>query len=541
MSSISSLSTALSALRASESALNTTAHNLTNVNTDGYVRQQVLIKESNYIHIGKSGTSTMSVGLGTDIQSIRQVRDIFLDQSYREESGRQGFYEATATAINEIETILGETEGESFSKILDDLWVSINELSKHPDGLETRGSFVQNAVIFVEKANLIMNQLNDYQRNVNTEITDQINRINTIGKEINMLNDTISKAELAGGNANDFRDLRNKLLDELSTMVSVKYREDKDGALLISVENVPFVIKGDYVPMGSMQAEPFSMLIRPSWPHLNEPVFNFDNPIGPQYDNDVGKLKGLILARGTRSASYLDLNDVNVYNADIKESAIMSAQAQFDNLIHGIVTMINDTVSPNLPGPPQVLDTVNAPYGLNGTQGDEIFSRKFMPRYDAATGEYNVEDPANAYSLYSAGNLMINPAILTDYNRIALSQNLGYDGDSQVASRLLEQWDASFSTLEPGTTGAMSFREYYTGFVGNLGNLGYTAKNQTENQRLMATQIDNQRKTLTGVSSDEELGNMMKYQHAYNAAARVVTTVDRMIEQVVTSLGIVGR
>ncbi len=541
MSSIGSLSTALSALRASESALNTTAHNLTNVNTDGYVRQQVLIKESNYIHIGNSGTSTMSVGLGTDIQSIRQVRDIFLDQSYREESGRQGFYEATATAIDEIETILGETEGESFSKILDDLWTSINELSKHPDGLETRGSFVQNAVIFVEKANLIMNQLNDYQRNVNTEITDQINRINTIGKEINMLNDTISKAELAGGNANDFRDLRNKLLDELSTMVSVKYREDKDGALLVSIENVPFVIKGDYVPMGTMQAEPFSMLIRPSWPHLNEPVFNFDNPIGPQYDNDVGKLKGLILARGTRSANYLDLSDVNVYNEDIKESAIMSAQSQFDNLIHGIVTMINDTVAPNLPGPPPELDTANAPYGLNGTQGDEIFSRKFMPRYDAVTGEYNEEDQANAYSLYSAGNLMINPDILTDYNRIALSQNLGYDGDSQVASSLLEKWDASFSTLEPGTTGAMSFREYYTGFVGNLGNLGYTAKNQTENQQLMATQINNQRNTLTGVSSDEELGNMMKYQHAYNAASRVVTTVDRMIEQIVTSLGIVGR
>lgn len=111
MSSISSLSRMVSALTANEQALNTTAHNLTNVNTPGYVRQQVLMNESRYIHIGESGTSTMSVGMGSSVNSIRQVRDIFLDQSYREESGRQGFYGAKSKAIDEIETILGETEG----------------------------------------------------------------------------------------------------------------------------------------------------------------------------------------------------------------------------------------------------------------------------------------------------------------------------------------------------------------------------------------------------------------------------------------------
>ena len=88
--SIGSLSRMVSALKANELALNTTAHNLTNVNTPGYVRQQVLMNESRYIHIGESGTSTMSIGMGTEVNAIRQVRDIFLDQSYREEAGREG-------------------------------------------------------------------------------------------------------------------------------------------------------------------------------------------------------------------------------------------------------------------------------------------------------------------------------------------------------------------------------------------------------------------------------------------------------------------
>jgi flagellar hook-associated protein 1 FlgK len=292
--------------------------------------------------------------------------------------------------------------------------------------------------------------------------------------------------------------------------------------------------------MGMMQAEPFSDLIVPSWPHLKQAVFNFDNPVGPSYNNDIGKLKGLILARGTRATDYTDLSSATVYKDEIKESAIMRAQAQFDNLIHGIVTMVNNIVSPNLPGSPTSLDTANAPYGLNGTRGIEVFSRKYMDRYDAL-GNYNEEDPNNLYSLYSAGNIRLNPEVLADYNKIALSQNNGYDGDNQVVAKILTQWDTAFSTLEPGNTGAMNIREYYTGYVGAIGNMGYIAKNQADNQSLMATQINNQRSTLTGVSSDEELGNMMKYQHAYNAAARVVTTVDKMIEQVVTSLGLVGR
>jgi len=540
MSSISSLSRMISALKASEQGLNTTAHNLTNVNTKGYTRQQVLMKESNYSHIGRSETGTLSIGFGTDVQTIRQVRDYFLDHSYREESGRQGFYASKAEASNEIQTILGEIEGESFSKTLDNLWASLNELEKHPDGLETRGLFIQNAVIFAEKANLIMEQLNTYQEDMNKDVFTAVSRINKLGKEINRLNDVISMAEVSGGNANDYRDQRNVHLDELSKLVKVSYREDKDGNMMVNVENVPFVLKGGWREMNTMQAEPFSTLVVPGWPHLDEPVFNFDNPVGPSYDNDIGELKGMVMARGSRHADYRDLQSTTIYENKVKDSIIMTAQAQFDNLVHGIVTMINDVVAPNTGIPPQ-LDTATAPFGLNGQQGVEIFSRRYMERYDSTTGNYNEEDFTNHYSLYSAGNLVINSDVLKDYDILGFSAHEGDDGDGSVISTLLTKWKEPFGVLEPGATGTMNIREYYTGFIGNVGNRGFTAKNQADNQKLMALQIDNQRTMLSGVSSDEELGNMMKYQHAYNAAARVITVVDKMIEQVVSSLGLVGR
>jgi len=550
MSSISSLSRAVSGLMANQQALNTTAHNLTNVNTPGYVRQQVLMKDSSYLTIGQNATSLLQLGMGSDVQAIRQVRDQFLDSAYRSENGRFGFYSAQNNAVEEIENILGETEGEAFSKIINDLWVSVNELAKYPEGLETRGSLIQNASLFVEKSDLIMKQLNEYQSNINTEISSKVKRINELGKAIQEINEVIVAKESDGGSANDYRDSRNNFLDELSYLVNISVREDMYGNTMVSIENVPFVTIGNVNEMGTAQAEDFSQLLDPIWPHLSEvgppadnyKVFNFDNPTGPQYDNNKGELKGLIMSRGSRPANYTDLglysgapaNAQGIYEDDIEPSIIMSVQAQFDNLIHGIVTMVNDVLSPVVGGPPGTMDP-NAPYGLDGSQGIELFSRKFMDRYDGG-GNYNAEDPANEFSLYSAGNIEINSDVLSDYNKLTISTDLGVNGDSSIVESILSEWKETFSALEPGAVGALNFTDYYNGFVANLGRRGSAIRNQVTNQEVLSIQIDNQRSQLMGVSTDEELGNMIRYQHAYNASARVVTVVDEMIGRIIDQL-----
>ena len=159
MSSISSIYMAASSLSAQQTGLNTTAHNLTNVNTVGFVRQQVTLKDFNYSTIGRSVNSLKQVGLGTSVQAIRQVRDIFLDKAYRNETSRFSFYEAQADVIAEIENIFGEIDGESFAEITGNLWNAIQEL-KTPEGLENRGLLVQSASLFVDRVNLIGNQLN---------------------------------------------------------------------------------------------------------------------------------------------------------------------------------------------------------------------------------------------------------------------------------------------------------------------------------------------------------------------------------------------
>lgn len=541
--SMGSLSRAVSGLMANQAGLNTTAHNLANVNTPGYVRQQVLMNDSPYAKVGANATTGFQVGFGTDVNKIRQVRDQFLDLAYRAENGRLGFYGAETNTIREIENIFGEMEGEAFSKAINNLLTSVNELAKHPDGLETRGTFIQNAVLFVEKSNLIAEQLVTYQNNMNTKVAEKVDRINQIGKEIYALNEVISGTENSGASANDYRDQRNALLDELSNLVNTSYKEDLEGNVLVKVENVSFVTKSNVNEMGLIEAENKSNLKDPFWPHLSNAtvtykVFDVTEKIGPQLNNDKGELKGIVLNRGARKANYLDLDDPVHYERNIKKSSIMTVQAQFDKLVHGIVTKINDIVAPHSGG---VLDTKNAPFGTDGSQGFEIFSRKHMDRFTSlppASGPhtYNPEDPNNDISLYSIGNLKINEDVLNNYNHLCLSAKNGEHGDSSVVQKIIDEFDKPFSELAPGSSGTLKFFQFYNGMISDLGSRGNSAIKNENNQKAMVSQIDNQRLQVTGVSSDEELNNMMRYQHAYNASARVVSTIDKMIERVIDQL-----
>src|SRR5574344_2083793 len=133
MSLMSSFYVGVSGLSVSQASVNTTSHNMANLDTQGYVRQQVLTKDSVYNNIGVTAINTMQVGLGTNMATIRQVRDVFLDKAYRLEVGRLSFYEAQSESVGEVEGLFGELEGEAFQDNLNDFWVSLQELAKEPD------------------------------------------------------------------------------------------------------------------------------------------------------------------------------------------------------------------------------------------------------------------------------------------------------------------------------------------------------------------------------------------------------------------------
>ena len=512
---IASLVSAASGLYVSQKGLQITGQNISNVNTTGYTRQQVLVEESKYVNV----SIDMQVGTGADTETIRQIRNQFLDVSYRTENGRYNFYNQQYNAICEIEGVFAADSDEGFGNTINDFWSSLNELSKNPEGLETRASFVQNAVLLVSEANKISEQLCDYQENLNTKIRETINDINGIAQDIYKLNEKISLTETNGDIANDYRDQRNLLLDKLSGLVQISYKEKSNGKVEVIAEGYTLVSSESVSEMEYIQVSPMSPLIKPIWKESKRDVINTDKDINPLIGNDSGVLKSLMYLRGDGEANYATSDSA------IKNFTIPKIQKQFDTLVHDLVTMINDIIAPQTGN--------DGPTGLDGSRNIEIFSRKNIDRYDTL-GNYIPEDASNPSTLYTYGNIKVNSEILTDYNKICLSKH-GDIGDNSTVEKILSSWDEERIALNSGDLD-LNYNDYYSQFIIGIGSKGNEAIQYAQNQEVLVSQIENERDKTAGVSLDEEMTNIMKYQHAYNAAARMVTMMDGMLDTIINKM-----
>lgn len=585
MGLMSSLYTGVSGLQISQRGLNTTAHNLSNIETEGYVRQQTLQTDSFYTTIGTNRVTYLQVGHGAAAAAITQVRDTFLDKAYRQELGRQKFYEAQYECASEMEEILGETEGVAFQDSVEDLWKAMSELCKEPDSIVTRSSFIQTAVSFIERAETVYTQIKEYQLNLNSNIQNQVNRINEIADEIKRLNGEIQKYEASGmEHANDYRDARNLLLDELGGLAEISYKEQTNGVVTVMLENQMLVSEDLVYHMDTRLLDNDTGMIEPYWPAFGDiPVFSFNPLPNSEANTDMGSLKGLMLVRGNKVGKYTDIpkepdkadyadetayadacrqyeKEVEIFNREIEGSAIVAVQAEFDQLIHGIVTTINDLLCPNKEITTAngekilILDTENAPVGMDEdfTPGEALFERKSMSRYEKMNVEikvdgkvqtvevwkYNEEDASNNYSLFTLGEIRVNENIMKDPSLIPLSSNdKTGDYSVEICEKLLSKWQEPFSTLTPNEYKEHNFNEYYTEMIGALATRGEKFRNIYQGQETLVNSVDTQRLSVTAVSSDEELTNMIRYQQAYNASARYISVVSQMLEHLLNSLG----
>lgn len=577
--SMSGLYIGASGLMTNQNALNTTAHNLANVDTAGYSRQQVLLGDSLYVNLRQGNNNNdFFAGTGTHFIKVRQVRDQFLDTAYRDENGRLSFYQAQANALQEVEYYFAEMDGSTFSDNLTNFRNSIEELKKDSLSLATRGGLVSAAVSVMNQAKEISGQLKKYQLNLNDDIIKKVDRINEIADGILDLNKQISKAESNRiDTANDLRDSRNLLLDELSSYIDITTKEEEDGSVLVFAEGLELVSEIRTFKMGTAPEAANDDLVKPIWlDYDNMDVFHFDRIPNISTSTDVGGLKGLMMARGSITPTYADIpvkpenateaemiayNEAcEKYNQTVEPYAIANIMAEFDQLVHGIVTTINDLLCPNvalqedvtladgttLAKGTMVLDVANAPVGQgegNKVPGNELFSRKGYERYEKVTAndgtEYYVfreEDAANYDSLYTADRLEVNPKVLQNYNLIPLSDSMG--GENQaVLDALLKKWDSAFAKLNPNSETPCDFQDYYRAMVDEFANKCKSHTKMVERQNLTVNDVNTQRQQTIGTSSDEELTNLIKFHQAYNASSRYVSVVSQMLEHIIERLG----
>lgn len=300
-----------------------------------------------------------------------------------------------------------------------------------------------------------------------------------------------------------------------------------------------------------------------------------DVPQKPEEDNY--KVNGVLDTDAYNRAVSQFNDDLEVYNKTIGASIVMTIQSELDTLVHGIVTAVNNALCPNKEievevedrdaggnvigthkEKIQVLDEENALIGddANRTMGTELFSRRGIDRYtreevavvmeDGSTStqmvyRYNEEDPSDVYSMYTIGQLVTNPVVARDSSTLPTMYSDAHGGKDGYANNELlaiaQAFEEKVGTLNPNSLTTYDIKHFYDGMVSELGIQGSIWNGIIDNQNITVHTLETERQNVMGVSSDEELSNLIKYQQCYNASSRYITTVAQMLEYLIERLG----
>ena len=307
-------------------------------------------------------------------------------------------------------------------------------------------------------------------------------------------------------------------------------------------------------------------------------VFDLTEEISTKRDTDVGSLRALLLARGDHAANYTDLQtgvcseqklkDLGIkegqynenyglkyYNEHIANSLVMNIQAEFDNIVHSVATIVNQVLADAAqlnPASGYLLNPDGSPMQLflksetpayekvvlTAAQEQELREQgaKLVQIYDKdgkpiahTFWKYNEEDADSPYSLYSCMNLKINEKL------VQMPSLLGFKKeddsvDYNIGADLIKAFQENTLYLNPNATAKSTFETCYDDLVAQVSNSGYVFHQLAEFQQLAVENADNERQTVIGVSSDEELEHMIMYQNAYNAASRYITVINSMLD-----------
>ncbi|MBQ9590367.1 MAG: flagellar hook-associated protein FlgK [Butyrivibrio sp.] len=551
MSLMANLYVGQSGLTTSQNALNTTAHNMANIDTAGYTRQQVSQGTRSYQTLEKNYHSIAwkQIGTGVNYNNCKQVRSQFLDASYRQESGRAAFYDVSLKAIEEIEDQLQELDGAEFATSLNNLWTAVQELDKDPCSAVNQSALVTRANEFLTRAQSVYSGFVSYQDNMNETITSMVTEINRIGERIREINESIAGIESGKQEkANDLRDERNKLLDQLGEYGRIDYEEDRLGNVQVLFEGSSFVSLGhvNHIGIDTTLVSPVGYAT-PYWEYaakteINKSgekvvvsidggkLFDLTQAVSTSTNTDIGKLKAVLLARGDHNATYHDITeDENYYNDNIAQSVIMNVEAEFDQMIHIIMTKINDVLE-GAESNPAFLDN------MAGLPSD--FSL-FNVSNTEDTVNYDFNDKKKAGTILTGFTIMnseVNPILVRDPTVFTFRTIEGKE-DNATTTELKKAFTSEEYVINPNVATRNNFITYYNSLVSQVANTGDVFNSISKAQEETVSAVDAAREQITGVSSDEELEYMIMFQNAYNASSRFINVVSEMLEHLVTTLG----
>ena len=458
------LNVAKTALNTQQKALDITATNIANVNTDGYSRQRITMEQNEPVRY-PGGT------FGTGVRAnptIQRMYDRFLAAQITAAASQQGRWEAQREVLEKVELMVDEVSGYGLNAAMADFWNAWQDLANQPSGYAERATLLANAQNLTRVFNQLSSNLNQVRADSDTSITATLGDINRLTARIAELNLNIASLEANGQHsANTFRDQRDLALKSLSSLIEVNSFEDAHGYLTITTATGHSLVD---------RSRSWDLAAAANADGLQDVFWQNGSGAPHNITADIagGKLKGWLEARDTIVPDYL---------ARLDDVAVALASA------------------------------VNSQHG----DGIDLTAAAGLDFFSSAT---------------AAGTLAVNQTIVNDINRIAAAastENIpGGNGNAIAMAQIPNQ-------LLMGA-GSATIDGFYNALVGDLGRSVSQAQANTAHQSMVSLQLATYREEVSGVSLDEEMVNMIQFQSAYSAAAKLVSTVDEMLRTLIDTV-----
>jgi len=477
---------ALKGMMAQQTALTVASHNIANANTPGYSRQRVEMETSIPVPGLIPGAGQM--GSGVEIAEIKRVREDFLDYQVREESSTMGKWEAIRDNLEEVELIFMEPSETGFNEFMGEFWNGWQKVSKFAESSPIRTTLKETAVALTDVFRHMHEQLTEINKDIQDQVEITITGINAIAERIAHLNEQIVNVELTQENPNDLLDKRDLALDELAKIAKISKTDCVDGD-----GNTTGAIK---IEIGG------TVIVDDSGAHeINSVTVN------------DGKIAGLLEVGGGDDIT----GSVQHYINKLDTLAVSLAKAVND--IHSTGKTLDGSQGGNF-------------FVFIGEDGNEI---------DLSTVDW--DKPFS--SGLSAAGIYVNPEIAEDVSQIAAARDEGgifLEGNGATALEIAQlkdsylEYDAENRVLSLSDTGGTTFGNFYKDMIAELGVVTDESQRMVINQEALLNQVKNRRESLTGVNLDEEMANMVNFQHAFQASARVISVLDEMLDTIINGL-----
>ena len=574
------LDIATSALAAQQYCLDVTAHNIANVDTEGYSRQTPTLQ-------GKQPVLNQGVILGRGVETEQVTRSVdqFIENKLMQEKSNLSSSQEMEKYMQVLEGMFSENSEVSISSMLSQYWNLWNDVSNNPSGSSERIALYEYSLIMSERFKSLAPDLNQIQTDITNSVTVGVERINQITTEIAQINGKIVGMETNNNVANDLRDKRNALVSELNEYLDIKTFEQSNHSLTIIAargctlvqgnNNYELSMDGDrvkwedsggsyvditnHITNGKLGAclELRDEIIAKYKMDLNEMAKEFIWSVNQQHTQGVG-LEGFSTVTGTYSVltsgeelgtleSGLDYHEkisTGNFNLWVYDSSGVGSK----NVISIDAGTGGTTLS-------SLRDHIND--NVSNVTANITADRKLIINADSGYTFGFSDDTSNVlaalgintfFSGSTAGDISVNSTIGFDKNHVAAARIDATTGefasgdndnalamtDLQYMSMDISQWTCD--RINGNTKGSVTttIEGYYHAMVGSIGIVSSSISRNMEFGEMMVNELNTLRDSISAVSLDEEMTNLIKYQHAYQAAAKLITISDEMLDTLIS-------